>query len=501
MPLIGLDIGTTGCKCTVFDYEGNINSYAYKEYSIECPSPGRFELNPLTVWDGVKEVIVKALDGKLYTEATAIAVSSFGESAVPVDRNGNILYNSILYTDSRGSDEIRLLEKKLGARKIMSITGLPVHSMYTLGKLMWVKKHLPDLHKNTWKYLLYQDFIVYRLTGLPVIDYSLASRTMAFHVISKQWDASILDEAGISPDVFSEPKPSGVAVEKIKKEIAQELGLPLGTLVVTGGHDQACAALGAGIINENEAVDGIGTADCITTSFCRPVLNDIMLQNNFNCEPHIIEDRYISLSFTLSGGSLLKWYRDNFAQVEASRVPALKKSVYQLLDEKASKEPTGMLVLPHFCGSGTPYMDTESKGAVIGLTLETTSSQFYRSLLEGVAYEIRYNIECLAKAGVKVKKLRAVGGGAKSALWLQIKADVMNIPVETLNINEAGTLATAILAGKAAGIYTSCKQAIERFLKVKQVFYPNNRNNVVYEELYEKHKRVYAAVKGVLENN
>jgi xylulokinase len=311
----------------------------------------------------------------------------------------------------------------------------------------------------------------------------------------------MLDAAGISGDIFSTPKPSGYIVSEVKKEIANELGLSDKTIVVTGGHDQACAALGAGIINDGEAVNGMGTTDCITTAFSKPVLNKFMLANNFNCEPHVMEDRYISLAFTLSGGSILRWYRDSFIKFAGGKALLSNKNIYSYLDDNASVKPTGIFVLPHFSGSGTPHMDINSKGAIVGLTTETTSGEFYRSLLEGVAYEMKYNIECLAKSGVKIKKLRAVGGGSKSDLWLQIKADVMGMPIETLNVNEAGTLATAILAGKALGIYDSYESALDRFLKVGKIFYPNKQNSMIYEERYDKYKRLYSKVKEVLCNN
>lgn len=499
MPLIGIDIGTTGCKCVLFDFEGNIKNQAYREYSFEKTEPGLCELDPQKVWDSVKIVVHEAAKDQKLVEITALAVSSFGESGVPIDKNGKILYNSIMYTDNRGINEAIYLKDKLGASRIMEITGLPVHSMYTVNKLMWIKKNLPDVYDNMWKFLLFQDFIAYMFTGQAVIDYSLASRTMAFDISKKVWSDEILEAAGISKEHFSKPVLSGTPIGSVTKEIAEELGLPYDTLVLTGGHDQACATLGAGVINDGEAVNGMGTADCITTVFNKPVFNKKMLESNFNCEPHVLDNMYISLSYTFTGGSLLKWYRDCFGASDVAEAARRNISVYNLLDDKAAQLPTNILILPHFSGSGTPYMDPFSKGAVVGLTLDTTAPIFYRALMEGVAYEMRYNLERLEKAGVWVKKLRAVGGGAKSKLWLQIKADIMGRTIETLHVEEAGTLGTAIIAGRATGIYPSDNDAIKMLVKGKDIFYPEPSVQTEYEEKYQKYKKMYKSIKRIYE--
>lgn len=501
MPLIGLDIGTTGSKCTIFDFEGKVLSYAYKEYPIENVESRQYELDPQKVWNAVKEVLFSSFQQYRVSEKNdgipIIAVSSFGEAGVPIDEKGNILSNSILYTDNRGYEQANRLTQMLGAQRIMELTGIPVHCMYTINKLMWIKENLPSVYEGMWKFLLFEDFIIYKLTGTPVIDYSLASRTMAFNLAGNAWDSCILDAAGMRDGIFSEARPSGTIVGEITAKMAEELQLPYRTLIVTGGHDQACAALGAGIISTGTAVYGMGTAECITAAFDEPVLGEGMRMNHFNCEPHTVNGMYLTLSFTFSGGSLLKWYRDNFAKAEATEATVNNTSVYEMLDRKAAMEPTSILVLPHFSGSGTPYMDPFSKGAILGLTLDTKTPHFYRALMEGVAYEMKYNLECLEHSGIAVDGLRAVGGGAKSDLWLQIKADIMGRRIETLHVDEAGTLGTAILAGVALGVYPSYTEAVRNLVRVKKIYDPDIRNRNIYEENYGKYKRLYQASKDV----
>ena len=498
MAFIGLDIGTSGCKCTIFSGEGNLCTYSYKEYQTLTPGPGLFELNPHTVWNSVKFVIgncAKAYSGE---KISSLCISSFGEAGIPVSKKGEILYNSLLYTDLRGIVQNQRLQETVGLENIMKLTGLHAHSMFTINKLTWIKENMPDVYKNTWKFMLFEDFILYKLCGTPAIDYSLASRTMAFNVTSMTWEQSILNAAGIEKDIFSPAVASGTVIGTIKNAIAEELGLPKNLRLVTGGHDQACAAIGGGIIEEGKAIDGIGTVECITPAFNQPLLNTKMLDNNYACVPHAKKGMYITYAFNFTGGSLLKWYRDNFAAGEQYQAEASGSNVYALLDSKAAAaKSSSILVLPHFAGAGTPYMDTCAKGAIIGLSFDTTSSQIYRALLEGVTFEMLYNLECLSEAGVTINELRAVGGGAKSELWLQIKSDILNKKIETLDVDEAGTLGTAILAGTATGVYDSLDEAAKKLVKVKRVYYPDAKEHERYMEKYRKYKKMYQAMKEI----
>jgi xylulokinase len=498
MALVGLDIGTSGCKSTIFDIEGNICSYAYKEYGIETDSSGKAELNADDVFKAVKYVLGMSVKKYKGEKITALSVSSFGESAVPVDNKGRVLHNSLLYTDKRGTVQCERLINKLGLENIMDITGVRAHPMYTVNKLMWFKENMDELYKKVWKFMLYEDFILFKLGHEPVIDYSLASRTMAFNITDKKWSNNILEAAGINEKLFSSVASPGTVIGNINRSIAEEIGLPLDTKLVTGGHDQVCAAVGAGIIKGRKAVDGIGTVECITPAFDQPVANSFMLENNFACVPHAKEGMYVTYAFNFTGGALLKWYRDNFAAAEIEQAKKTGESVYKILDQKTDEEPTDILVLPHFAGAGTPYMDVNSKGAIVGLSFDKTSGHLYKAMLEGVTYEMMYNIECLARAGVDIDELRAVGGGAKSDVWLQLKADMTGKKVSNLNVDEAGTLGTAIIAGTATKVYKNMEDAVNKLVKIRKVYNPNIKKHEIYLEQYDKYKRMYSRVKEII---
>lgn len=497
MSLMGLDVGTTGCKASLFDEEGTLLADAYKEYAMEQPAQGYYELDPQLVWKSVRQVITSVMksvpDGQA-REVKALAVSSLGEAVVPVDANGQVLANAILYMDRRGREQAAFLERTIGRERTMEITGVPLHPMFSLPKAMWIKQNQPDVYARTWKFMLFGDFIGYRLTGRSAIDYSLASRTMALNVSDKRWDDSLFAAADIEMSKFPDLVASGEPIGEVRNDIARELGLQTHTLVVAGGHDQACAALGAGVISSHSAIDGIGTVECITPAYSAPALNAKMAESQFNCAPHVVDGLYLTYAFNFTGGSLLRWYRDNFGKAAEAEARKLGVSVYDYLGSAAATSPTDLLVIPHFAGSGTPSMNPEAKGTIHGLTLGTSASELYRALLEGVTYEMRYNAECLKEAGIAIHALKAAGGGSRSDLWLQIKADIMKLPIERLNVGEAGTMGSIILAGIAAGIYRSVQEAVQALVKSVQTFEPGQANVARYDERYERYRKLSMAI-------
>jgi len=496
LSIMGLDIGTSGCKCTLFDETGNILAAASHSYTAIRSHAGHSELNPLDVWSAVKLVIANSLKANTSCEVKAITISSFGEAVIPIGQRGEVLGNSMLYTDVRGQEEAELLSEQLGAARMMELTGIPIHSMYSISKVMWMKKQKPELYNKTSMMMQFGDYISYKLTGIARIDHSLASRTMAFNLTSRSWDSTIMAAAGIDAELFSAPIPSGDIIGHVHRQAAQDTGLTTSTLVVAGGHDQACAALGAGIIKEGQAMDGIGTVECIAAAFSRPVLSDEMRRYHYNCGPHVLKDLYLTYAFNVTAGSLLHWFKESFAEAERLEAQRTGIPVFELLNQKAADEPTDLLVMPHFAGSGTPHMNTSAKGLIYGLTLSTEPKHIYRALMEGITYDMLYNLDCLNTAGVKVDTLRAVGGGAKSALWMQMKADIMNRKVETLHVSEAGTLGAAILAGVAAGIYATSEEAVEQLVKVKAEFYPDPSRATIYAEHYQRFRSLLQQCQG-----
>jgi xylulokinase len=332
----------------------------------------------------------------------------------------------------------------------------------------------------------------------PTIDFSMAGRTMAFDVQQAAWSDRLLAAAKVDREKLPEARPSGTAVGEVPAAVAEELGLPPGVIAATGGHDQPCGALGAGISRPGLAMDATGTVECITPIFDRAVLSPQMQENNYCCYHHVVPGLFATLAFNFTGGSLLRWYRDALGAKEVEEAQVSGLDVYDIMIGKAAGGPSRVLVLPHFTMTGTPWFDASSKGAVVGLTLATGTDQIIKGILDGITYEMRLNLDRLAEAGVEVREIRAIGGGAKSRTWMQLKANIFNRPVSALNVSEAACLGAAILAGVAAGEYGSAAEAAEMLVKVVATYEPQPDEVARYAEQYGRYQRLYPALRDLL---
>lgn len=473
----GLDIGTSGCKIAVFDENGKFVKCEYTEYDVKRDG-GLHEIDPEQIFACAKKVI----SGLEIYDLAAIAVTSFGETFVMLDENDKPCAPSMLYTDPRGKEECDKISAHFGEKQLAYLTGAKPHEMYSLPKIMWVKNNLPVQYAAARHILLMQDYIVYMLTGNAQIDYSLAARTACFDIENKCWSKEILNYCDIDPKLLSAPVPSGTDAGEIKTDIAAELSVNPKLRIISGCHDQIAAMTGAGIFECGEVMDGTGTVECV------PVVTDSvpkdfsLFECGFSFAPHI-NGKYACYALSYAGGATLKWFRDNFSD----------KS-YAQLDKTVSDTPTDLLIMPHFAGAATPYMDTGSKAAMIGLTFEHTKSDIYKALMEGTAYEIAVNIETLKKYSLVPQKLVATGGGARSAVWLQIKADVLGVPVVSLDIQEIGAAGTAYLAGKAIGAYPEGM----RLANITAVYNPNEAKHKIYREQFKKYVKIYGLSKQIL---
>jgi len=497
MSLLGLDIGTSGCKAVVFDLEGNILSRAYREYPLLYPRQGWIELDAKMLLNKIEESVKEAVNKNRVKKdpVEAISISSQGEAFVPVDKEGNPLANIPVSFDTRGEKFSRWWREKLGEEKIMHISGMPINSMFSLNKMMWFKENSPREYKKTWKFLCLEDFLIFKWGLPPALDYSLASRTMAFNILQREWSEEILSLARIDKSLLSKVFPSGTPLGKISSKTALRLSLPLETIMVTGGHDQACGALGAGVMEEGLAMDATGTVECIASVFKQPRLHQKMFQNNFSCYPYVVPSLYITLAFNFTGGALLRWFRDTLASEEKEIAKRTGKDIYSLLLEEASEEPSPLFLLPHFTTTGTPYMDTKSTGVILGFSLNTTKNELIKAILEGISLEMKQNLTLLEEAKVPIYELRAIGGGAKSRKWLQLKADIYGKKVVSLRVSEAACLGAALLAGVGKGKYRSFKEAVKETVKIKESFYPQKEKMKIYEEKFKVYKDIYPTLK------
>lgn len=492
----GLDVGTTGCKLTIYNDNGEFIHNEYIEYEVKRQN-GEHEIDAGAIFEAVCSVIEKSC--KKHPQLSAIGITTFGETFVVLDEDDNILMPSMLYTDPRGEVETHELMKKLGEDRITQIAGAKPHSMYSLPKIMWIKKNRPEIYDKIKRILLMEDFIVYMLTGKANIDYSMAARTLGLDIRNKCWSSEIFNAAGVDPSLLSDLVPTGSLAGNIKRDVAEKLGVSENLKIVNGCHDQIAAAVGAGIFEVGMAVDGTGTVECITPMFDKVPENKGLYEEGYSVVPYVFDGTYVCYAFSFTGGATLKWYRDNFAKYEDKIAGENGENVYAKLDECVSDKPTDILILPHFSGAATPYMDNSSRAIIAGLSLEHTNYDLYKALMEGVTYEIMTNIDHLESFGIKLNKLVATGGGASSPVWLQIKADVLNRSVIALSAKEAGACGTCMMTAVAVGLCDSLAEAKKIFISEKKQYIPNGDNTKIYQKKYGAYKKLYNAVRPIVD--
>lgn len=499
MKIAGLDIGTTGCKITMFDEKGNYLDKAYQDYPVSR-GVSEHEIDAANIMQAVLKVI-KEIAAK-YHDIAGIGVTSFGETFVMTDEQGKPLHRAMLYTDPRGAEECNVLTEKMGGKTIASITGLKPHEMYSISKMMWMKKHRPEIYAQAKHIFLMEDYVVFGLTGKAQIDYSLATRTMAFDITSLQWSREIFELAGIDRNLMSKAVSTGTSAGHIRTEIAEATGLPADTQIISISHDQVAAAVGSGVYNSDKAVDGAGTVECITPVYDELPELETMYEGNYAVVPYVIPGKYVAYAFSYTGGALIQWCVDTLAKKEKELARESGISVNAYLEQEYFREnrmkaeaPTGLLVLPHFAGAATPYMDTGSKGVIAGLTTDSSVGEIYRACMEGVVYEMMLNMECLEDSGVHFSKLHATGGGAKSELWMQMKADALNVPITALKTADAGTVGSAMLTGIAVGCFQNLEDAAAHMVRETKTYEPNPEMTEQYANIYRRYRELYRAVR------
>lgn len=498
MALIGLDIGTTGCKAHVFDEDLKLITSASREYVVDIPHPQWAEQDPEAVWKLAKECLHEGAQKAGVTEfVKAIGLSVQGEAVAPVDKEGNALRPMMLGMDTRTDAQNQLLRERFGARELFNLTGMPVHSINTLPKLLWLKENESAIWKAADRFLLYEDFIINKLTGQPFISKCLASRTQLYDLNNEKWSDEILDVLEIDQAKLAEVKPSGFSAGQVKADLAEEIGFKTRPIIATGGHDQACGALGSGITKAGLAMVSTGTAEVVEVGITEPSLNEALYNGNMSVYHHTLPGLYVIMTLNQSGGFLLRWFRDTFCQPEMEKAMESGRDAYDLVLESAGSEPSPVILLPHFSGSGTPTFDTRSKGAILGMTFATTKQDIAKAILDGLTMELRLNLEILKAGGIKISELRAIGGGAKSELWLQLKADITGIPVAVPEVTEAAGLGAAILAGVAAEVFIDPASAIDSHLKIRKAYHPNPDIKSLYNERYEIYEKLYPALKEI----
>lgn len=496
MALVGVDIGSSAAKGLAISDDAVEISAARRDYSIALPQEGLAEMDPRTVWAAVKDVL--AALGRATRErgdvVRALALSVSGNEATPVDSAGNPLYPTIMGTDSRSAGVAGWWERAVGRPRVYEITGLPIHPMHPVVRLMWLREHEPDVYQRVDKMLCWEELFACWMGAEPVTDFSIASCSMVFDIHRRHWSAELLEAAGVEPERFPRAVPSGTPLGPMSLALSEELGMSGQPLIVAGGFDQPMAALGAGQLAPGDAGVGTGSWEALLVVCREPQLTPEMLTAGYPFGCYVAGDLYYTAANNPGGGSVLRWLRDTLCEADVDQAARSGQDPFDVIVSQATSSPTNLLLLPHLAGSYNPWMNPSARGALVGLTLRTTKADIIKAVLEGITYELRENVRRLEAAGLTVGSLVATGGGARSPSWLQLKADMTGRVVRTVNVQETGCFAAACTAGAGLGVFADVAEPIRALVRPVQVFEPRPAHQDRYEAGAAQYRDLYQAL-------
>jgi xylulokinase len=491
MSLLGIDVGTTGCALLAVSREGRLLAHAARDYRVAPGAQGACELDVREIWAALSDALRQVIAETPADAIHALSISSAGEAITPLSGSARILDVCILGHDARGGEYVREVERALGRERFFDITGRVPGASHSLSKLCWLKEYNTQLFQQTWRFVLLGGLVSHLLGGSATCDFSLAAGTMMFDTRQERWSREVLAVCDLPLAKLPELAPAGALLGVVAPHIARELGLRPNVRIVLGGHDVACSALGAGVINSGMAAYAIGNTMHLAPAFNAIVLSSLMLRHGLSMAHHVAPELFLSSIYNRSGGSVLRWFSDRLAPLERREAQARNASVYAVLLSEMPDEPTSLMVLPHFAAVGPPLSDDRSSGVMAGLRLETTRGEIVKALLEGVTYFFASGHQVLGQIGIPVHLYRATGGGARSAAWLQLTADILGVPVERTRLVKPAPLGAAILAGVGCGDYDSVPEAVQVQVQVADRFEPNPRKHALYDERVARYRELY----------
>ncbi|MHC4563720.1 MAG: xylulokinase [Planctomycetota bacterium] len=497
---LAIDLGTSAVKAAIFDEHGRRVALAIEEYELLTPGEDMCELPAEVYWEKFLLACKKILADSKVDPKTIVAAgfSSQGESFVPLDANGRPLRNTIVWLDNRPATESDIIDKEFGREAVYKITGQPaVAPIWPACKLLWIKNNEPDVFKAAHKYLMVEDYLIYRLSGKYASEFSVYSSSLVLDINKRaMWD-DMLNFIGVSAGQFPELHESGTVVGTITPEAAAATGLSTDTLVVTGAYDHAAGSIGAGVTHAGVMSETTGSA----MAMCAPIDSAAFdPEYRVPCHCHAISGKYFFSPWGETAGMTLKWFRDKFCQAEMAEAQASGGDAFAMLGEQAAAVPPGsegLIMLPFLSGTGSPEFDTNARGVFFGATLKHGKGHFVRSIMEAVTYMIARNVEVMADLGVKLDEIRSLGGGAKSDLWCQIKADSMQTRVAIVEESEQALKGAAILAGVGAGVFADLETASNDMVAIKKRYEPNPDNAKVYADGLATYETLYDRLKDV----
>ncbi len=496
MSFLGIDVGTGGTRALVIDEAGRVIASATEEHrDFASPQIGWAEQDPGDWWRAcglaVRKVLAKAqLSGD---QIACVGLSGQMHGAVLLDERSQVVRPALIWCDVRTEKQSRDLTAQIGAARLIELTSNPALTNFTLTKCLWVRENEPELWKKVRSVMLPKDYVRLQLTGEKATDMADASGTLLLDVAHRRWSKEILQavqmEESVLPKLYESPDVCG----RISSAGAAATGLRVGTPVVAGAGDQAAGAIGMGIVSPGKVSATIGTSGVVFAATARPSLDPKGRLHTF-C--HALPGRWFVMGVTQAAGLSLRWFRDQLACSTNGNSDS-----YEQLTAGAANIPAGsdgLLWAPYLMGERTPYLDPTARGMLVGLTASHTRDHVIRAILEGVAFSLRDTFTIFKEIEVPVETIRLGGGGARSRLWRQIQADIYGQQVEIVEAEEGAAYGAAILAGVGAKAWPSVDAACEAVVHVASSVSPNSDNLKVMEKAYASYRRMYPAMKSIL---
>ena len=496
---MGIDSGTSGIKAIVLDDTGRILGTGYHECNLITPRPNWVEQDPMDWWEACSIAAEKAAkESGVGMEIAAIGFSGQMQGCTLMDKEMKPLGNCLIWLDQRASQEAEELNSRLPAEEFLSITASYCLPSYWAPKLLWLQRNQPQVYEKIHKVLFTKDFLRFMMTGEVATEVSDASCTWLIDVSARTWSDKMFQVCGISRDIVPERMLESQDVAGyLKADVAAKWGMKAGIPVVAGGGDQPAGGVGSGVVRPGVLAATIGTSGVVFGCCDTPFVDKV--QHGMYSLCHSVPGMYSFLGCTLGAGGSFKWMRDTLFADKKLSLAAEGKDVYDYMTGLAAEVAPGsegLCFLPYLAGEGTPIVDPDARGVFFGLSYRSNLGAMCRAVMEGVTYSLRDTIEILrASNGFEVSEVRAMGGGAKSALWRQIQADVYNARVITMNMEEGPAAGAAIMAATGAGYFKTIQEGSDAILKVATVTEPIAQNVEMYNDYYQTYHALYGDLK------
>lgn len=493
MYFLGIDLGSSAIKVGIFDKRGNTISFTSREYLINSTN-SKIEKSQNYYWNIVKTTIKEALHNipEKINKIKSLSISAHTDTIFFIDKKGNDVRPPIFWLDSRGRDEAKEFFNNFSTDELFDITGQPHFlSIFFANRILWLKKNEPENFNKVYKFLQIEDFILYKLTGKFIGDPTVYCESYLFDINKKQYYKPILDFIGLPQNKLVEIINTGTNLGKIKCDTAKDLGLNKNVEIFVGAMDQNCSSIGAGNIKKGIITETTGSVLALLTNTDKPICNH---EAKIPCHNQLFGNLYCLLPWTNTAGLVLKWLKNTFYDIEEKVISRTNEDIYDYMGICAQTIPPGsdgLITLPFLDGVYSPINDHNAKGVFFGLTMKHKKEHFVRSIMESIGFMLNWYLEIIKKMGIKVDQIISIGGGAKSQLWCQIKADITGVPIITLENPESSVLGAAIIAAVGSKSFMNYKDACDKMVKIQEQFKPNLNNFEIYSTIFPKFKKLY----------